>query len=402
MKFLHAADIHLDSPLTGLHARDDLPEAVRHSTRRAFAAMIDLAIEEDVAFVLIAGDLYDGDWKDFSTGLFFVDQMRRLARPCYLLRGNHDAQSVITRNLPLPGNVHEFSSRTCQSFDLPDHGITLHGRSFPDRAVDEDLSAAYPAPHPGRLNIGLLHTSAEDPGEHAAYAPCRIADLRLKGYDYWALGHIHARQVLSERPWIIFPGNLQGRHAKETGAKGCTLVTVEDRQITAVEHRSLDVLRWAALTVDATGADHPDLRSRIEAAVRLGEAEAEGRPLLARLTVTGTTALHADLLDQTENLAADCRALATAPLWVEAVKLRTRPPTAPAPELLQPLQAAFTAGLEDPTLIASLLAELADLRRRLPPPARDTLDLPQDEAALRLLAADAWATIAAALGQDPA
>ena len=98
MKFLHAADIHLDSPLAGLLARDDLPNAViHHCTRRAFAAMIDLAREEDVAFVVIAGDLYDGDWKDFSTGLFFAEQMRRLGRLCFLLRGNHDARSLITR-----------------------------------------------------------------------------------------------------------------------------------------------------------------------------------------------------------------------------------------------------------------------------------------------------------------
>lgn len=121
MKFLHAADIHLDSPLAGLLARDDLPDSViRHCTRRAFAALIDLALEEDVAFVVIAGDLYDGDWKDFSTGLFFAEQMRRLGRPCYVLRGNHDARSVIARNLKLPDNVREFSSRACETFQLAD------------------------------------------------------------------------------------------------------------------------------------------------------------------------------------------------------------------------------------------------------------------------------------------
>src|ERR1035437_4668036 len=99
MKFLHAADIHLDSPLAGLQTRADLPgDVVRHCTRRAFEAMVKLAVDEDVAFVVIAGDLYDGDWKDFSTGLFFAEQMRRLARPCFLLRGNHDARSLITRS----------------------------------------------------------------------------------------------------------------------------------------------------------------------------------------------------------------------------------------------------------------------------------------------------------------
>ncbi len=227
MKFLHAADIHLDSPLAGLNRRSDMPDAViGHCTRRAFAAMIDLALAEDVAFVIIAGDLYDGDWRDFSTGLFFAEQMQRLGRPCFLLRGNHDARSVITRNLTPPGNVREFSSRACETIELPGLRVALHGRSFPDRAVTEDFSAAYRQPVPGMLNIGVLHTSADDPGEHETYAPCRVADLALKGYDYWALGHIHARRVLSERPWIVFPGNPQGRHPKEPGPKGCTLVTV--------------------------------------------------------------------------------------------------------------------------------------------------------------------------------
>jgi DNA repair exonuclease SbcCD nuclease subunit len=401
MRFLHAADIHLDSPLAGLQARADLPEGVlRNATRRAFSNMIDLAIAEDVAFVILAGDIYDGDWKDFSTGLFFAAEMRRLGRPCFLLRGNHDAQSVITRSLPIPENVREFSTRTCQTYDLPDLGVAVHGHSFPNRAVPEDLSSAYPAPRMGLLNIGVLHTSAEDPGEHATYAPCRVADLRLKGYDYWALGHIHARQELSQRPWIVFPGNLQGRHAKEVGAKGCTLVTVEDRQVVAVEHHEVDVLRWVALHVDAADATLPLLSERIEGAVMQALAEANGRPLLARLTLTGATVLHAALLEDTERLAAECRAVALGAggsLWIEAVRVRTRPLAQSQTELLAPLQAAFLAGLDEPELVARLLAELDAVRRKLPPAAQAELDIPNDEAALSLLAQDAWQIVAEAL-----
>jgi DNA repair protein SbcD/Mre11 len=182
MKFLHAADIHLDSPLAGLSSNDQIPEGViRHFIRRAFSNLIDLAINEDVAFVIIAGDLYDGDWRDYSTGLFFANEMRRLGRPCYLIRGNHDARSQITRNLQQPPNVHEFSSRTAGTVLLEDLQIAIHGRSFPDRAVDEDLSDTYPARVTGFLNIGILHTSAEYPaGEHDRYAPCRIEGLIAK------------------------------------------------------------------------------------------------------------------------------------------------------------------------------------------------------------------------------
>ena len=142
MKFLHAADIHLDIPLADLRAHADLPgRVIHHCTRRVFSAMVDLARDEDVAFVVIAGDLYDGDWKDFSTGLFFAEEMRRLSRPCLLLSGNHDARSVITRNLRAPATVHEFSSRTCETFDLPDLGIALHGHSFRDQTAWLMISA---------------------------------------------------------------------------------------------------------------------------------------------------------------------------------------------------------------------------------------------------------------------
>ncbi|WP_270937792.1 metallophosphoesterase family protein [Falsiroseomonas oryzae] len=401
MKFLHAADIHLDSPLAGLQAQQGLPAGLlRHCTRRALAAMVDLAIAEDVAFVVIAGDLYDGDWKDFSTGLFVAEQMRRLARPCFVLRGNHDARSVITRELRLPPNVREFSVHACQTHRLDELGVALHGHSFPNRAVPEDLSEGYRDAVPGFLNIGVLHTSADDPGEHETYAPCHAGRLALKGYEYWALGHIHARRVLHERPWIVFPGNLQGRHARETGPKGCTLVTVQDRDIVAVEHRAVDTLRWAALEVDATGLDIATLTGRVDEAVQRAVADAEGRPLLARLVLRGETPLHAALMADADRLAAECRSVAGeagGELWIEKVQLRTRPPRAEASDLLGPLHQAFLAGLDDPLRVEALLAEMRQLRGRLPGAAQDGLDLPADAAAMASLADEAWQLAAAAI-----
>ena len=404
MKFLHAADIHLDSPLAGLRDRADLPpDLIRHCTRRAFAAMIDLAIAEDVALVVIAGDLWDGDWRDYSVGLFFAEQMRRLGRPCFLLRGNHDARSVITRNLTSPDNVFEFSSRTCTTFERPDLGVALHGHSFPQRAVPEDLSAGYPHPIAGLLNIGVLHTSADDPGDHEVYAPCNVAALTLRGYDYWALGHIHMRRVLSERPWIVFPGNLQGRHPKETGPKGCSLVTVEDNAVVAVEHRSVDVLRWAAVDVDASGTDVALLTGRIAASVRSALDTADGRPLLARVTLTGATDLHGTLLGDTDQLAAECRNAAIETggmLWVETVRVRTRPVARDATGTLAPLRTAFVAGLDDSELVAALVQEFASLRQKLPSVARDGIEIPADEAALRALTDDAWQIAVDALAES--
>jgi DNA repair protein SbcD/Mre11 len=402
VKFLHAADVHLDSPLQGLAAREDLPVAeLRGATRRAFSALVDCAIAEDVAFLLIAGDLYDGEWRDFSTGLFFAAEMRRLGRPCFVIRGNHDARSEIARELTLPPNVHEFPSRQAASVTRPELGVALHGRSFPARAVPEDLAASYPPPLPGLLNIGLLHTSAEDRGEHETYAPCSVASLALKGYDYWALGHIHQRRVLHERPWIVFPGNLQGRHVREAGAKGASLVTVQDAMITAVEHRTLDVLRWARIGVDVTGADAAALTARLEQAILAAVAQAEGRPLVARVTLSGETALHERLAADQDSLAAECARAAIeagGTLWIERLAVATRPVAAPR-DSLAPLRAAFAGALEDPALRAALLAHLAELRGRLPGPARLEAGLPADDTALAALAEEAWPIAAEAIAE---
>ncbi|MGG5811958.1 metallophosphoesterase family protein [Falsiroseomonas sp. CW058] len=407
MKFLHAADIHLDSPLAGLHARaEPLGEELRGCTRRAFAKLIDLAIEEDVAFLVIAGDLYDGDWKDFSTGLFVAEQMRRLARPCFLLRGNHDAESVITRRLPLPPNVHVFATDRCETVQRPDLGVALHGHSFAERAVTRDLSAAYPAPVAGLLNIGVLHTSGDDPGEHDPYAPCRPETLRLKGYGYWALGHIHQRRVLHREPcWIVFPGNLQGRHIRETGAKGASLVTVEDGRVVAVEHRSLDILRWAMLEVDAAGADEPALERRIAAAVADALAKAEGRPLLARLVLAGDCPVHGTPAlepDRVMALALDAAAATGGRLWIEKLRLRTMPPRVVAADTLEPLRDAFRASLEDRDLAAALLREFETLRNRVPAPVQGDLDVPRDVLGLARLLDEAWDAAAAAITAEAA
>ena len=254
MRFIHAADLHIDSPLRGLDRYEGAPvERLRGATRAAMVGLVDLAVEEAGAFVLLAGDVYDRDWPDFRTGLFFREQMVRLERagiPVLMVQGNHDAQGRITRSLKLPDNVTLFSSRTAQTVRLESCGVAVHGRSFPEREVSEDWVPDYPDPIPGVFNIGLLHTSLTGRPGHDPYAPTDLAALRAKGYDYWALGHVHQREVVHEQtPRVLFSGNLQGRHANETGPKGCELVTVEGGR---VESRpvALDTVRWSRLTLD--------------------------------------------------------------------------------------------------------------------------------------------------------
>ena len=263
-KFLHAADIHLDSPQRGLDRYEGAPAAeCRAATRRALENLAELAVAEKVAFVLIVGDLYDGDWNDYQTPLFFTKVMARLRDagiPVYMIRGNHDAHNRMTRDLRLPDNVKILSSDRAETIVQEDCGAAIHGRSFATRAVLDNLARSYPARVPGLLNVGLLHTCVDGREGHEPYAPCSLSDLRAREYGYWALGHIHAREVLHEEdPWIVFPGNIQGRHVREPGPKGCMLVTVGDSfEVTAMEPRWLDVVRWDTCRVDAAGARDGD------------------------------------------------------------------------------------------------------------------------------------------------
>ncbi len=332
-QFIHAADIHLDSPLQGLERYDDAPvDEVRVAPRKAFENLVQLAIDEEVAFVLLAGDLYDGDWKDYRTGIFFVSQMKRLEAAgvsVHLVSGNHDAVSQITKKLSMPGNVTHYSSRKPQTVLLSELDVAIHGQSFAGRSVSEDLSAGYPSGQPGRLDIGLLHTSLDGREGHAPYAPCSAEGLRTKGYDYWALGHVHRREIVSEDPWIVFPGNIQGRHARETGGKGCSLVRVEEGSIVDVTHRDLDVVRWARVHVDLSSVTRVEDSVDAVAEALEGEIEAaDGRMLAARLVLEGATSVHDDLRRESDRFIHEYRSLASgfggAGVWLEKVLFQTR------------------------------------------------------------------------------
>jgi len=334
-RFLHAADLHLDSPLRGLERDADAPvERIRRATRDALVNLVDLALEERVAFVLLAGDLYDGDWRDWGTGQFLVAQLARLAAAgirVVAISGNHDAASVLTRQLRWPEGAVLLPADRPATVELASCAVAVHGQSFATRDVGDNLALAYPPAIPGRLNIGLLHTAAGR-GGHENYAPCTPEQLAGHDYHYWALGHIHAREVISERPWIVFPGNLQGRDINEAGAKGASLVTVHDGTIATVEHRVLDVVRWQRLIVDLSGAvDEDGVLSLARAAMAGAVTGADGRMLAFRLVLSGDCAVHAALVGDPGGLREKLRAEAIAvaggaPIWLEDVRLATRAP----------------------------------------------------------------------------
>ncbi|MFV3126911.1 metallophosphoesterase family protein [Niveispirillum sp. KHB5.9] len=339
--FIHAADIHLDSPLHGLARYEGLPaDEVRGATRAAFDNLIQRACDEAVDFMLIAGDLFDGDWKDMGTGLYFARAMAKLAAadiPAFLLAGNHDAASVLTRQLPWPDNVRLFNTRRPQTHMLDHLGVAIHGQSFANAQVLDNLAAAYPAARENHFNIGMLHTALTGHEGHAPYAPCTIQDLTAKGYDYWALGHVHEHAVLGERPHIIFPGNLQGRHIRETGPKGAVLVEVQDRTVVGFDHIPLDVVRWAQVEADCTGARNlDDVNAATRAALAHHHAQqSDGRAVIARVTLTGRTALAGLLRDRQTVQRDEVRALAAAiapDLWIEKLRVTATPPDIPATE----------------------------------------------------------------------
>lgn len=259
MKLLHCADLHLDSPLRGLARREDAPvDALRGATRRAFERAVDVALEEKVAAVVVAGDLYDGNRDDYQTAMFLQRQLHRLRDagvPVVIAYGNHDAESEITRRLSLPDNAVVFPSAAADTVVLEDVGLAFHGRSYATRTVDEDLTTDYPVPVAGLLNVGVLHTSLDGRPGHAHYAPCTPEGLVRRGYQYWALGHVHKREEL-ERDGVVavFPGNICGRDVGETGSKGATLVEYDGEQIAGVVHRELAPVRWHRLHVDASDA----------------------------------------------------------------------------------------------------------------------------------------------------
>ena len=334
MRFIHTADLHIDSPLRGLSRYEGAPlERLRGATRRALERLVALALDEQVDFVLIAGDLYDRDWQDFHTGLFVREQMVRLGRKgirVFIVQGNHDARGVITRQIPWPDNVKVFSSRAAETVRLEALGVAIHGHSFPDREVPEDLVPSYPLAVPGCFNIGLLHTSLSGIGGHDTYAPTTLPNLKSRGYDYWALGHIHARQVVCAQPRVVFPGNLQGRHARETGPKGCELVTVEGAGVTA-RFMPLAVVRWHQIDMDLQPVKTLDeLPLLVAQALQRAVCE-DGDALHAvRVVLSGETLLHSLEARQPGTLAAAVQAASQdvtgAEVWIEQVRLDLRSP----------------------------------------------------------------------------
>lgn len=344
---------------------------IRRATRDALVNMVDFAREKQVAFVLLAGDLYDGDWRDWRTGQFLVQQLGLLVRDgieVVAISGNHDADQVLTRKLPIPGLLSADEPGTRLLGHVP---VAVHGQGFSVPAIRTNLALGYPAPVDGLFNIGLLHTACGS-SAHENYAPCTVEDLVRRGYDYWALGHVHTRAELSRDPWIVFPGNLQGRHINEEGARGATLVTVQDGRIVSAEHHPLDVLRWQRLAVDATKATGQEVvLHQVRLSLENALIAAQGRLLVVRITLSGECQAHADLVKSSDETLNQVRGVAaelatTDELWIESVVIATQPALDLEAMRAQPgaIGSLIEALERPPEIDASLRGFVADQLRR--------------------------------------
>lgn len=404
-RFVHTADLHLDSPLRSLALRNaDLAEIVRGASRRAFVKIVDLCIAEEVDALLIAGDLYDGSQTSMNTALFLGRELRRLDEAgirVFIIRGNHDAQSQVTNELTLPSSAHVFKGRAKAVLAktlASGRDVYVHGMSFASPHAPESLLPAFQPPVPGALNIGMLHTSLAGAAGHDLYAPCSVGDLERHGFDYWALGHIHQRQVHATAPFVVMPGMPQGRDINEAGVKGVTLATIDDDGRISVTEQPIGIASFERLAVDVAGlSEWRDLLEAIRQALSRVCGDTSAENVILRLTLTGATSLAWRLRRDADLLRAEIENIAAAIVgcWIEKVELACRTPaTERNGALLDPVD-ELAALVEADVLPAhgfrqEVRAAVEDLLQQLPPELRQLLA--PDEEAIERLAFEAGAS----------
>jgi DNA repair exonuclease SbcCD nuclease subunit len=413
-RFVHAADLHLDTPFDGLSRLGaEVPDLLRDASLQAFDKLVRATLDAGADALLLAGDLYDGPDRGLRAQLRLragLQQLTDAGVQVFLVHGNHDPVDEGWSAIgDWPAGVHRFSAEAVEAVPLHRDGrevARVHGISYPRRDTTENLARRFPKETDAPFAIGLLHANVGSNPDHAGYAPCDLADLRASAMDYWALGHIHAAQVLSERPHAVYSGVLQGRSPKpsEQGPKGAYVVDVEDGAVAHLDFRPLDVVRFHQIALDVAGiADAGQLQDALLAQAEDAATAAEGRQLILRAQLTGRGAVHhalrrqdagADDLLQTLQEAAG----PAAGVWWDRIVDRTAPPLDKdairargdfSAELLQRAEAL----LADPDQAAAFLdAHARPTDRRLrdlvdaddPERARARLEAALDEALDRL------------------
>ncbi len=380
LRFVHAADLHLDSPFTGLKAAAPESVATRlyNATFKAYENVIDLCISEGVDALLVAGDVYDGADRSLRAQLKFIEGLEKLHDAgirSFVCHGNHDPLDGWQARLTYPPGCHRFGPEweAAPVFEGDPGRAVVHGVSYPNRDVTENLVLELGSVAPGPFSIGLLHANIGNDPNHAAYAPCSLDDLVQAGVNYWALGHVHTRRVLNgQEPTVVYPGNPQGRHPNETGARGLYLVDVEDGGNVRLEFRAMDVVRWESLPVDIGAFEtEQDLLDALHEGMQGLLKGSDGRSIVVRIGLTGRGLLNHSLrrpnaIDEWVETINQEWAERSPFAWCERIENETAPPfdrdarLAGSDFLAEVLRTADRAKT-DPELLAQLGARLSDL-----------------------------------------
>ena len=411
LRFVHAADLHLDSPFRGM--RSEAPgyvaETLQRATFDAYQNIIDLCLQESVDALLVAGDIYDGADRSLRAQLRFVDGLNRLDAAgirSFICHGNHDPLDGWEARLALPPGCVRFGPEVSGEPVFPNEPdrATVYGVSYPRREMREDLTPLFTDAVTGHgFGVGLLHANVGGNPNHDSYAPCSVSDLAETGLDYWALGHVHTRQVLrQERPTVVYPGNPQGRHPLETGARGVYLVEVDDHGSVSLDFRAVDVVRWDTIEIGIAGLEtEQELLDALDSAAARCADNSGGRSVVFRLVLTGRGPLHrwlrqTDTLEELRDRVNEQYAGIRLWVWCEQIRTDTASPVdrqqvAQREDFVGDLARISTEIRRDPEVMAELRDSLRQLyvssnaatylRHNLPSDAEllELLDSAEDE-----------------------
>jgi DNA repair protein SbcD/Mre11 len=379
LKFIHTADLHLDTPFKGLTEWNPaLAEKLKDATYRTLTSIIDLCIVEQVDFLLIAGDIFDCDCGSLAAQLRFLKELKRLSDigiAVYFICGNHDHLGSWDMKQPLPPNVYRFGSGEVERMTYSRNGDRLadiYGISYPTNHVTVNLVPGYTiGKDPAPVSIAMLHGMADIAGSDENYAPFSVNDLHNQPFDYWALGHVHKAMRLNHDPPMVYPGNPQGRDFGETGQKGCILVEIAPGGKPELKFIPVQQIRFEELEIDLTGHNNISVvEELIEDAKNKITASGGYISLILRIVLTGRTELHARLnrpgeAAQLVSMLNEGQLDRDIFTWTDNITLRTRPPVN-----IDKLREGsdFTAGIinniewyeEDHQLLSSVINRLID------------------------------------------
>lgn len=362
--FVHAADIHLDSPFAGVAASaPHIRDAMIQASFDAWRNLVDFCIEEQAAFLLLAGDVFDWEDRSIRAQLAFRDGCMRLAGHgigVYAVHGNHDPLQGRYAAIELPANVKIFGSVRVESCIAELQGApiaAISGISYQAKEEKRNLArmfASHAIPE-GLFSIGLVHANLGSSTGHAPYAPCSMKDLSLDSVDYWALGHVHQKRIAGEEPYIVYPGNIQGRSFTEQGERGAYLVRVRGGAVASLDFRPLDAVRFLAINASITAHRTLDslLQDMIDALYQATE-DNPTLPLICRFILSGRGVLFHELIgpEAVEQLLENMREtfLDRDPfVWVEKIRCQCQPEK----------ELSELMGSDD--LLARVLKDMADM-----------------------------------------